>query len=144
MITRAYSLANHPQPTREELIMKAKDWADFLHRTLPEHRIAEALHEAFEGKTSGYLLSAHDLKSAWHRVIENERAEHERMRMSQPKTTRVEYRCLRCFDTGAEIVYLDDGTKLGARPGCRHYPLTPGEWLYREEKRIEEVVRGLQ
>jgi hypothetical protein len=144
LITKAYSLASHPQPTREELLMKAKDWADFLHKIVPENRLTDVLAIAFEGKASGYLLSAHDMRNGWLELLEGERAEQERIRLAQPKTNVIEYRCLRCFDTGAELVYLDDGTKLGARPGCRHYPLTPGEWLYKEEKRISELAMAAE
>ena len=141
LITKAYSLANHPQPSREELILKSKDWAAFLAPVIPENRIMEVLHVAFEGKSSSYLLSAHDMRNAWFNLIEQERAEQERVRMGQPKTHLITYRCLRCYDTGAEIVFDDYGKKLGARPGCRHQPLQPNEWIYKEEKRLDELAR---
>lgn len=121
----------------------AKDWTDFLKPIVPENRLADVLHVAFEGKSSTYLLSAHDMRNAWYRLIEEERAEQERVRMAQPKPAFYTYRCLRCFDTGAEIVYTDTGQKLGARPGCRHRPLQPNEWIAKEDRRISELTEQM-
>lgn len=120
----------------------AKDWTDFLKPIIPEHRLADVLHVAFEGKASSYLLSAHDMRNAWFKLTEQEGAERERARLMEPKGLK-EIRCRRCLDSGAELIYNDFGKKLGARPGCRHRPLQPGEWLYKEEQRLDELTARL-
>ena len=51
--------------------------------------------------------------------------------------------CYRCRDTNVEPVYEKNGEYRGSKPGCDHRPLEPGEWLYKEEARLEEVGRQL-
>lgn len=46
--------------------------------------------------------------------------------------------CARCFGVGIELVYGENGTRLGARPGCQHKKLEPGEWLFEKQKQDAE------
>lgn len=47
--------------------------------------------------------------------------------------------CARCRGTGIEIIYKQNGEKLGARNGCQHEPLRETEWLFHEERRLENL-----
>lgn len=39
--------------------------------------------------------------------------------------------CPRCYGSGLEYIFGENGEDLGCRPNCQHKPLVPGEWLYK-------------
>jgi hypothetical protein len=146
IISKSISLANAPSLTREELIIRARDWAEILFQVVPENQLVQSLKRAFDDHDSSFPLTAYELKTAYRQMhAENGRraaVEAEEARQVE-RANPAEYggvKCLRCRDTNVESIYKPDGTFLGARPGCNHLPVYPDDWLFKEHQRLEAAA----
>lgn len=144
MINRHYVLSGWRPPKADELEIKAVIWIEELDR----RRIPwQTYMELFDAARAWILRSVQDtgkppdlslvdlMIASWPSVRQTQREAEIATGRTLPETA--ESDCPRCFGTGVEIIYTDAGEKLGARPGCKHEPLRPGEWLcakYGEKK----------
>jgi len=49
--------------------------------------------------------------------------------------------CERCTGTGMEMVFNQDGEKLGVRKGCDHRPIVPGEGLAKYLEKLKKYSK---
>jgi hypothetical protein len=73
IIRKCLDYASQTPLTNDQLTHRALSWAEVLWPIIPEERLADSLHRAFEGQTSSFSLTATDLKLAWEKIaVEDE------------------------------------------------------------------------
>lgn len=147
IVSKSVSLANAPSLTREELLIRSRDWAEELFQVVPENQLSQSLKRAFADHETAFPLSAYELKTGYKRLMaaNAERAAEEAQQSRQISRADAyskeagEPNCIRCRDTNVEMIYSQKGKFLGARPGCNHLPVYPDEPIYKEHQRHYEM-----
>ncbi|HMO80266.1 MAG TPA: hypothetical protein PKD24_05705 [Pyrinomonadaceae bacterium] len=122
----------------------AATWiAEFDRRSIPYQAYGDLFTAAQDARVRSIQMTgqAPDLTiemliAAWPEVKARQREAEITAGRVLPETAASD--CPRCFGSNVEIVYNPSGVKLGARPGCKHRPLEPGEWLYRRQYEQEK------
>ena len=125
----------------------ARVWIEFLDRyevpaaaypALYDRAVDALIRMIQNGKDPGEL-TAETILAGW--IGENGlRAELERKRIEEKRylPDTAASACPRCFGLGWEYIYSAEGKKEGARPKCKHEPLKPGEWLWKQQQKDDE------
>jgi hypothetical protein len=145
IIEKIQSLANLPPLTDKEQFAKTSTWAQALFSIIPERKLQECYLRAVADHESEYAISALNLKTAWKKICSDEKHRREANRLNADRGAFYGHAisCYRCRDTNVEMVYTADGKFKGAKPGCDHRPLDEGEWLWKEEQRLDQVSADL-
>lgn len=145
IIEKIQNLANLPPQTDGDLLIKASNWAQALFKIIPESKLQMVYLRAVADHESDYPISALSLKAAWKKIRDEEKHRRDVSRLSADRGAFYGHAisCYRCRDTGVEMVYTTDGKFKGAKPGCDHRQLVEGEWLWKEEQRLDQVSAEL-
>jgi hypothetical protein len=124
IINSSFTLSSQ-RPTDEEKVVCCKAWTDVLMGVIPEADLTRSYKRAFRDHASNYAVNAYDLKVAYDKLVEEERAakraEDDRfMAVAEQRERNGVHRfeCEHCFNSGFREIDDPKGGPNRGVVGC--------------------------